>query len=527
MTLTGTWTLMRFILRRDRVRLPVWILGIVFAFWVSAVSVIDLYPTRDDLDRAARTAEDNAALIALQAPAYGLDTVGGQVVFNIGSFGYVIVALMGMFLVGRHTRADEENGRTELLRATVLGRNAPVTAALAVVAAANVVAAALITLAMIGAGLPAGGSLLYGLATGGFGLLFAAVMAVAAQVTEHNRTALGLTGVVLGASYVVRAVGDVGDGALSWASPMGWAQYTKPYAGDHWWPLVLLLGAAVASTVCAYGLLALRDLGGGLVPPRPGPPRASPLLGRPAGLALRLQRASVVGWAAGLAFTGVAYGSVGQDIGDLIGDNEAVEDILAQAGGASLTDSFFASSVLMLALITGGFAISSVLRLRSEETGGRAEPLLATALSRQRWGWSHVLIALGGSVVVMTLAGLGMGVTFGIAASDAGQVGRLLGAAIGFVPALWVLIGVAFALFGVAPRFTSAAWGVFVLCFVIGLLGQLLGLPQWVMDISPFEHVPQMPVEGFAVGPTVLLLAVAAGLLTIGTVAFGRRDAGY
>jgi ABC-2 type transport system permease protein len=431
---------------------------------------------------------------------------------------------LGLFLVGRHTRADEDNGRTVLLRASVLGRNAPVTAALVVAAAANVVLAGLIALAMVGSDLPAEGSVLYGLATGGFGLLFSAVMAVATQVTEHNRTALGLTGVLLGASYVVRAVGDVGDGSLSWASPMGWAQFTKPYAGDHWWPLVLLVAAAALFLVAAYGLLSVRDLGGGLVPPRPGPPRASELLGRPEGLALRLQRASVASWAAGLAFTGVAYGSVGQDIGDLIGDNEAVADILAQAGGASLTDSFFASSMLMLALITGGFAISSVLRLRGEETGGRAEPLLATALSRVRWAWSHLLIALGGSAVVMAVAGLGIGLTYGIAVDELHQVGRLFGAAIGFVPALWVLIGVAFVLFGALPRFTTIAWGALVFCFVVGLLGQLLELPQWVMDLSPFTHVPAMPVAGFDAQPTLLLLAAAAALLALGFAAFQRRD---
>jgi ABC-2 type transport system permease protein len=514
--LTGTWTMVRFILRRDRVRLPVWIVGIVLLVLSTAASIGDLYPTQADLDTAAATASDNAALIALQGPDYGLDTLGGQVVFNMGAFGYVVMALMGMFLVGRHTRADEETERTELLRATVLGRNAPVTAVLG----------GLIALSIMSQDLATEGSVVYGAAMGGFGLLFAGVTAVTAQVTEHNRTALGTAGAVLGASYVIRAIGDIGDGTLSWFSPMGWAMGSRPFAGERPWTLLLLAGATLALVGAAYALLGIRDLGGGLVPPRPGPARASAALTRPLGLAVRLQRGSLLGWAAALALTGVAYGSVGKDVGDLIGDNQAFEDIIAQAGG-SLTDSFFNTSLLMMALITGGFAVSSVLRLRSEETGGRAEVLLATAVSRARWAASHLTVAIAGSALIMLLAGLGMGITYGVIASDAGQIGRLTGAALAFVPPLWVVIGLTFAVFGLFPRAVAAAWGALGLFVVIGLFGQLFGLPDWLIDVSPFQHVPKVPIEGFSLGSTAALVAVAAALLAVGFAGFRRRDAGY
>jgi polyether ionophore transport system permease protein len=525
-TLTGTWSLVRFILRRDRVRLPVWIVGITLLVLSNVASVKTLYPTQADLDKAAQTASENAALIALNAPAYGLDTLGGQAVFNVGSFGYVVMALMGMFLVGRHTRADEETGRTELLRATVLGRNAPVTAVLTVAAGAFAVLGVLITLSMLSQNLATAGSVLYGAAMAMFGLLFAGVTAVTAQVTEHNRAALGLAGALLGGSYVVRAVGDVGTGTLSWLSPMGWAQAARPYAGERWWTLLLLAAATVVCVAGAFALLGVRDLGGGLVPPRPGPPVASPALVRPGGLALRLQRVSLTAWTLGLGLAGVSYGSVGQDIRDLIGNNNVFEDIIAQGGG-SLTDAFFTTSLLMLALIAGGFAISSTLRLRSEEAGGRAEPLLATGLGRTRWVASYLAVALGGSVALTAAAGLGMGLTYGIAVSDLGQVGRLVGAAVAFAPALWVLVGVALVLFGFAPRATTAAWGVLAGCFVIGLFAELLKLPGWVVDLSPFQHVSQILTHGFALTPTVALTATAAVLLAAGAVGFRRRDAGY
>jgi ABC-2 type transport system permease protein len=523
MTFAGTWALLRFYVRLDRIRVPVWLGGIAVLVWSSAASVVALYPTQADLDKAAATAQDNAALIALSGAPVGLDTLGGQVVFNIGAFGYVVMALMAMFLIGRHARGDEEAGRTELVRAAEVGRNAPLAAALVEAAGALAVAGALITLIMVATDLPVAGSVAYGAAMTGFGLVFAGVTAVAAQVTEHNRAAYGITGAVLGLSYVIRAVGDVGSGALSWLSPMGWAMGVRPYAGERWWSLGLLAVAAVGLVAVAAWLLAHRDLGAGLIAPRPGPAEAAPSLSTRWGLAVRLQRASLLGWAAGLVASGVAYGSVGKDVGDLIGDNNTVADLLAQGGG-SLTDTFFATSTLILALITGGFAVAAVLRLRSEETSGRAEPLLATSLSRSDWAGGHLAVAVLGTLLVLAATGLGMGLTYGLSVHDLGQTGRLVGAAVAFAPALWVLIGVALALFGLFPRAAAAAWGVLALCFVIGLFGELFDLPDWVIDLSPFQHVPGMPAQGFDVVPLAVLTAIAAALVAAGLAGLRRRD---
>ncbi len=525
-TLTGTVPLARLILRRDRVRLPVWVLGITLLVLVTASSIKGLYPTQADLDTAAATAEANAALIALQGPAYGLDTLGGQVVFNFGAFGFAVVALMGIFLVGRHTRADEEAGRTELLRATVVGRNAPVTAVLLVAAGVDVVTGALATLSLLSQDLPSTGSICFGLAVAAFGFLFACITAVTAQVVENARPAYGLAGAVLGVSYVLRAIGDAGGGTLSWLSPMGWAQGMRPFAGERWWPLLLLLGSSALLIWAAYILLAHRDLGSGLLRPGLGPATAGPGLGSPLGLAVRLQRWTVVAWVVGIALAGISYGTIVTDVGDLIGDNSTLEDLIAQGSG-DLTDTFLATTLLSLALIGSGFAVSATLRLRGEETAGHAEVVLATATSRARWAASHLLITLGGSLVLALGAGLGLGITYGIAIDDLGQVPRLTAAAIAYVPALWIVAGIAFLVFGARPSWTALAWAAFGAFAVIGFLGQLLQLPDWVMDLSPFQHVPAMPAEGFSSVPLVVLTAVAAVLVGVGMAAFRRRDAGF
>lgn len=525
-TLTGTWRLVRFTARLDRVRITLWVVGIALMVLLSAWSIDGLYPTQADLTAAAEPLYDNAAFIALQGPTYAIDTLGGQIVFQLGGFGYVVIALMGMFLVGAHTRGDEEQGRTELVRATIVGRNAPVTAALMVTTAAMVVLGALIALSMLAVDLPVAGSVAYGAAMASFGIFFAAVMAVAAQVTEHNRTAYGITGAALGASYVVRAVGDVGSGSLSWLSPMGWAQGTKPYAGERWWPLLLLLGGAALLTAQAYSLLWKRDLGSGLVAPRPGPSTAPRWLTNEWGLVARMQRATLIGWVAGLAFTGIAYGAIGEDVEDLIGDSDEMADIMTQAQG-DITDSYFASALLMMAVIAAGYAVSSALRMRSDETGNLAEPVLATGVSRWTWLASHLVMALVGSALVIATAGLAMGLTFAFVSGDAGEIGRLTGASLGFIPAVWVLVGVVTALFGLAPRAVVFAWALLAWCGVAAFLGTLLDLPQWTLDLSPFQHVPAMPLAEVDWLPLGLLTLVAAALVVAGALGFRHRDVGY
>jgi len=525
--LTATPALVRFMVRRDRVRIAVWILAIVALMLTTVSSVKGIYPTQASLDRAAAAIEGNAAVIALNGPPIGLHTLGGRVAFESGSFGLVVVALMSVLMIGRHTRGEEEGGRTELVRAAVVGRYAPMAAALIVVAAMNVAIAVVVALGLIGQALPATGSLVFGASFTALGFVFASIAVVAAQVTENTRVVYGAGGALLGLAFALRAIGDSSDGTLSWLSPIGWVQASRAYAGERWWPLALALLAAVVLVAAARALAARRDLGAGLVAPRPGPPVASRRLKGPVGLAFRLQRGSLAGWSAGLFFAGLSYGSLGDAIEDLVRDNDALTELLTTGGGASLTDSFFGTALLVLALIASGYAIASAQRLRVEETTQLVEPLLATAVSRSEWAASHLIVALTGSIVVLGAAGLGAGAAFAIVSSDASQLPRLFVAALVHVPAIWVLVGLTAALFGLAPRAVLAAWVGLGLCLVIGMLGDVLNLPSWLTAVSPFEHTPQLPAADLTVGPLAIMVAIAAGLVTLGLAAFGRRDLAY
>jgi ABC-2 type transport system permease protein len=526
----GLPSLLRLIARRDRVRVSLWLVGIVGLVVATVASITGLYDTQADLDRYAALVRDNAALIVQAGPGYGLQdpatpaTLGAVVMNEMGIWVIIAVGLMSLFMVVRHTRTEEETGRAETVRALPVGRHAQLTAAIIATAIANVIVATGSVAVLVAYDLPVTGSVAFGLALVGAGVVFAAVGAVTAQVAGAPRAALGLGGLVLGVSYVLRAIGDIGAGMLSWLSPIGWAQGIRAFADERWWVLVLPVVATAVLLLVAYGLQARRDLGAGLLPEQPGPAVAPPRLSTPLGLAVRLQRASVVSWAAGLVLFGFLYGVIADQAESILEDNPEMEDFLTQSGQGSITDAFLSTAMLILALIGAGFTVASTLRTRSEEAAGRAEAVLAAPVSRARWAGSHVAVAAAGTVGILALAGAAVGVGYAAIVGEWEWVARMLGAGLVTVPATWILGGVALVAYGISPKLALASWGYYAFVLVVGMLGALLDLPQWVLNLSPFEHVPAIPSESMDWAPVSLLVAVAAALVVAGFVALRHRD---
>ncbi|GAB2692169.1 ABC transporter permease [Thalassiella azotivora] len=520
----GTGALVRLVLRRDRVRLPLWVGSVVLVTGASAQAVQGVYDTQTERDAYAATVGGSPAAVVMSGPPTAVDTLGGITVFEVNLVALVGVALMGVFLVVRHTRAEEEQGRTELVRAGVVGRFAPVTAALLVVGSACLLVGAGVAASFAAFGLPASGSLLYGAVVAATGLVFTAVGVVAAQVSEHARPALGTSGALLGVAFLVRGFGDIGDGPWSWLSPIGWVQATRPFGDERWWPLLLALGLVAVLVALAGLLVARRDVGAGLLATRPGRPSASPLLTGPLSLALRLQRGSLAGWTAALLVLGLVYGSFAQEVGELVESNPVFQEVFGEGSGEAVVDGFFAYALLTTAVLSGAFAVSSALRLRSEETAGRAEALLTTGLSRTRWVLATLAVTLLGSVLTLAAAGAGMGVSHALTSGDSSRVGQLTAASLAYLPAVLVVTAVAVLLLGWLPRASLAAWAALVLCFVAGWLGPLLELPTWTLDVSPFEHVPAAPLEDLVAGPLLVLTALAAAGVAAGVVGVRRRD---
>jgi len=522
----GTGALLRFGLRRERLPIAGWVLGIE-ALTLSTVAAFgQLYPDAPARATFARSLASQPAFAVLTGKIFD-SSLGGLTAWRVTLLGGVLAALMSIFTVVRRTRADEEAGRTELLVSTAVGRAAPLLAALGCALIGCAAIAVLVAGTLVVRGEQIGGSVALGLTIAGSGALFAGLAAVAAQMFDGARPALGIAGAAVGVSFGIRAVADAGgDGSawLRWLSPLGWAEEVRSFAADRFWVIGLMLLTAIALVALALRLLGRRDVGLGLFPTGLGP--ASGALGSPFGLSGRLHRPSAIGWTAALVVFGLVTGSIVDSAKDLFADNRQVTEILAKIGGQGvITGAVLNGLVGMSAVLAGIAAVAAAGRMVTEEQSERGALVLATPVSRKRWQASHLLYVIVIPVVMLAAAGVGCGIMHGIRSGNFGDgFSDSMAAMLGQIPACWVIGAIAALVHAIAPRFWSASWVILVVVVLLAQLGPILQLPQWADNLSPFLHVGMIATAGIPWAAEGILTALAAVLLAVGCVGFARRD---
>jgi ABC-2 type transport system permease protein len=523
--LTGTAGLVRLALRRDRFLIPAWVgLSAAMAAF-SASATVGLYPNEASRIEAANTINSASAAVALYGPIYDPTSLGALSITKLTAVYAALLSILMVMLVVRHTRAEEETGRLELVGAGVVGRSAPLAAALLVVGGASALLGLLAAFGLTGSGLPVSGSLIFGAGWAATGFFFAAVAAVAAQTTTGGRSANGLGFTVIALAYVARAIGDLADagpGWLSWLSPIGWNQQIRAFAGDRWSVLILPVAGSALLVMAAFALRRRRDLGSGLLQDRPGPGVGS--LGSPLGLAWRLQRPLLLAWTAGSTVMALMMGAIAHSVAGMLDSPEMAKVVRQLGGEQGLTDAFLAAVLGLVGTIIAAYGISAVTRLGTEESSGHAEAVLAGAAARLGWAASHWLLALTGVAWLMLVAGVATGLGHGLAVGDLSQVIPITVAALTRIPAAWVLVGLVVAVWGTRPHATALVWGAYAAFILVGEFGQLWGVPRWVMDVSPFAHSPVLPGPAAELTGMLWLTLVAAAFLAIGSAAFRRRD---
>lgn len=518
--LSGTGTLLRLALRRDRIMMPIWVMVLGGSFSSVGTSFSSLYDTPAQRAELAASMNANSSLRAVYGPVFN-DSVGGLVTWRMVGFGAAMAAVMSLIIVIRHTREEEETGRQEMLSSAMVGRRAPLTSAFLAALIANAALALVIVAGMAGSGAGGAGAVALALTVAGIGALFACTAAIAAQLTESARLAKGLTAAVIGAAFVLKAAGDSraddASSVLNWLSPIGWAENVRAYDAERWWVLLVIGAAVLTQGGIAYTLAGRRDVGMSFLPTRPGP--ATGRISTAFGLALRLQRGALIGWTLSFAAAGAVFGGLTGGAADLVGTNEKTKEIFERMGGqAGLTDAFLAAMVGMLGMVAALYIVASVLRLHGEETAGRAEPVLAGGVSRVGWAAGHLVIAFGGAALVMAVGGLGLAAGYGH------ELPAVLGASLAQLPAVWLLGGLAVLLYGALPKAAPASWGVVGICLALGWIGPAVNMPQPVMNLSPFSHLPKLPGTEMQWPPALWLTAGAVVLVAAGLGALRRRD---
>lgn len=523
-TLTGTGLLIRHILRRDRVLMAAWSVVLVGVSAASASAIEGLYPGPSARQVAAEAINSSPALVAMYGPILDVTSRGELAMTKLTVLYALFVSLVFLMLFRRHSRVEEETGQSELVGGTAVGRNAPMAAAVIATGGMAVALGVLTALGNTAGGLPWTGSVAFGASWTGIGLVSIAVTAVACQLSESARTCGAIAAGVLGVAYVLRAVGDVSLDWVSWLSPLGWGTQLRAYSETRWWVLGLYLGTAAALLAGAVWLRAHRDLGSGVFASRPGPASAGPRLLGVLSLTARVHASAFAVWAVGSAVLGGVLGLIAPNIGDLL-DSPMARRMMERLGGiGAIERTLIAAELSIVVVALTGFALGVVSHAAADEAAGRTEEVIAAGVSRSRVFLGVATIALGGATVLLVVAGTAIAV--GFAAAGGSDPWVVVPAALGHAPALWLVATLSLAAFGHRSRLAVLGWVLLVAFFSLGQLGELLSLPQWLVDLSPYTHLPPMPSEGFDPVATAVLagLAVAAGLF--GWWRYRSRDLG-
>jgi len=532
---TGTRRLVRLALRRDRIALPGWILGMA-GFLAATTAMFERnyakHPLLLELD--TRIVVENAGMRVL-----GLSTgssVGGYTLHRDALTLCVLAAVMSTLAVVRHTRQAEELGREEMLGAGVVGRRASLAAAAIVALAANLVLAVSLGIAMVVAGQPAVGSMAAGMSIALVGIAFTGLAAVTSQLASTARGAIGLASAGLAVAFMLAALGNVlgtvDSAALRvasawpvWLSPIGWGQQMRPFADNRWWPLVLALLFTASLFWLAAALVVRRDVGRGIWSERSGAAHASAMLLSPLGLVWRLQRGVLLGWAIGLFGFGLVFGALSDEIGGLQG--EATKWYASFGGDADLLGAYWASMMQMAGMVVAMYVVTLLLRMHQDEAQGTLEPVLATAVSRLRWLGAYVVSALIGASVLILVFAVAMSITGGRVLGATGSLlGDLVGAALIQLPAIGVLGAAVVTTVVLLPRWcVGLSWAFLIFFILVGpMFGPSLGLPTWLLNLSPFTHVPNAPAAAFSVEPVVGLTLAVVPLAALAVLLLRRRN---
>jgi ABC-2 type transport system permease protein len=388
-----------------------------------------------------------------------------------------------------------------------------------VVGGVNAILAVAMTVAMAATGFAVVDTAAMCLGVTGVATLFGAVAAVTAQLWRQARTATGAAMAVLALAALVRGVGDVinnSGSALSWFSPIAWAQQMRPFVDLRWWPFALLVALTVGLMVVAAVLETRRQYDDGNIPSTGERPNAHPIKSV-FGLHMTLQRGTMIGWSVGLFLAGMAFGSMTKSLLDAAKQNELIQRVIAQQG----TDSVYTTMTQFLAAAATAYVVTSVLRVHSDEQNGLGEPVLAGAVSRWRWLFTAVAAALVGSSVMMFFAGLGNGLGAGITLGEPETILRLTLAGLAFVPAMAVVAGVA--AFAVAVRRPWIGWLAVTFVVTSLYLGALLRLPKWLIDLSPVGRTTA-PMD-YPAAALAVMVVVAVALTAVAGWIYRSRDA--
>lgn len=524
---TGTGTLFRLFLRRDRLLLPLWVfLPVVLSLFVAVTFIAMEGPGI----QSVLVEFDNDPLVsAILGPVMSFN-LSGAIVWRGTSQLALVMAIGSLFTMIRHTRTDEETGRSELIRAFEVGPYANLMAALLLTVVGNLVSGIMIAISVIALGGDVAGSLVFGATMSIIGCFFTGIGALSVQLRENSGGARGIGISAVAIAIILMVLNNLGGGDtfIKWVSPMAWQRVTRPFAGNESWSLLIFIAIVIVPIIISFVLSTRRDFGAGVFPSRPGPANASPGFSSPLALAWRIHKRSFYGWLIGTVLYIVVFSAFSPGLSESGG----ISSWLSSLGGTDWTEQaglgyiFITIAIYLLSIAVAAYAMTAMLRIKKEENEGRAELLVVKQVSRIRWMSSHLIVTALCSVALLLVNGVIGGLTYGIVTGDLSNgFMKIFSISISKIPVVWILLGLSALLYGLRPRITSLCWVVWV-AFILLELGWEAQILDWsLMQISPFSYAHySINIYNLSVPSLLCLLCISVLLAVIGLIGFKNRD---
>jgi ABC-2 type transport system permease protein len=473
----------------------------------------------------------NVGVSALVGPARQIGTVPGYTAWKCLTVLAIAGSVWGILASTKLTRGEEDAGRWEVLLAGQVTRRGAAVQALVGLAAGAValfVTTAVITV-VVGrsskVGISASGAIYFALAIVAGAAMFLVLGALSSQLASSRRQAAGYASALLGASYALRMVADssTGLGWLRWVTPLGWVEEMQPLTRPNplaLVPISILIG--VVGVLMAY-LAGRRDLGSRVFSDRSTARPHLRLLNGPTGLALRLMRPTLIGWAASIIAYGLLLGGVAKSGGKIITSSPSLRRVFARLG-VSGSEAYLGLAMLIMAMALSFIAVGQIGATRNEESGGQLENLLVRPVSRVTWLTRRVVLAAG--LVVTGGLVVGLSTWAGVESGHAGVgILTMLGAGLNTVPPALVLLGVGVLAFGLVPRAAVAlTYATMTWSIPVELLGGITNLNRWLLDSSAFHQMAAAPATSINWSANAIMVAIGAAAAIVGVGAFERRD---
>ena len=523
----NTRGLIDFILKREKIIMSIWILSLCLFFIGLAPIFGDILETTSDMTAIIETMK-NPAMIAMVGPMYVEDayTIGSMYSSYMMVYGAILMAVLNIFFVSRHTRGDEEAGRLEMLRSLSLGRLSNIASVIIVAFFANLIIGLITSFGLyfISSEMPLVSCLIYGCILFESGLLFAAITLAFAQITTSNRTLMGLSFFLLFAFYIVRAIGDNYSETLSLLSPLGLILRTENFIHDKTWPLLILAGEILVFLLISLLLGMNRDLGVGFIQERQGRKHASPLLQGIYTFSLKLSLGYILLWILIIfAFAGM-YGSVFGDLESYISSSDMMKQMFEIDGGKSITDQFIAMLMAIMSIISTIPVLSLVHRIIGEEKKFMSEEILVHSVSKYDYLGSYFFLSFALSILLPLASALGFWAVGQYFLETVPSLEIFVKAATLYIPAILLMLGISTLFIGILPKITWLNYLFLGFCFLSVYLGKIIDLPQVLEEISPFSHVVQYPLEEIQWETSFIMIGIFLVLSFLGFVSYRRRD---